>query len=105
MSLYDPARKPQVDPADAVLVVHEFLERCRAWAVEREIPKRLQRVAQDADPAEAGKLHEWVAYARFVEHAMKELREGALDDWFTDGPLPDESGTGRYSRGRERETR
>ena len=92
MSLYDPARTARVEPADAVLVVHDFLRRCRQWAVEREIPARLERVARSGDPAEAGKLHEWVAYAQFVEHAMTELRDGTLDHWFTGGPRADESG-------------
>jgi len=107
MTLYDPNRAPQVDPADAVKVVEAFLEKCRAWAIEREIPKRLQRVEQTHDLAEAAKLHEWVAWERFVDHALVELRDGTLDAWFgppeasAEGPVADESDPPRYSRGEE----
>lgn len=111
--LFDPDRSVAVAPADAVRVVEAFLERCRAWAIEREIPKRLARVSETHDPAEAAKLHEWVAWERFVEHALAELRDGTLDSWFTGSDaasaspaaasLPDEPDPSRYSRG-ERET-
>lgn len=86
MALYDPARQPDVDPADAVAVVHRFLEQVRAWALTREIPRRTATVSADLDPVEAGKLHAWIAYLRFTEHALKELEDGTLDGWF--GPQP-----------------
>jgi hypothetical protein len=105
MALYDPHRQPSVDPADAIVIVHAFLERCRRWAVDQEIPKRLRKVEETHDPADAARLHEWITWERFVEHAMTELRDGRLDDWFDAGPLADETGSGRYSRGREKETR
>lgn len=111
MSLHDPNRVPSVDPADAVRIVEAFLERCRAWAVDREIPARLRRVAETHDPAEAGKLHEWVAWERFVDHTLAELRDGTLDAWFTlpepspppsgAAPLADECDPPRYSPGEE----
>jgi len=111
MSLHDPKRTPKVDPADAVRVVEAFLERCRAWAVEREIPKRLRRVEETHDPAEAARLHEWVAWERFVDHTLAELRDGTLDAWFAPpesvaapsgaAPLADESDPPRYSPGEE----
>lgn len=81
MPLYDPAHTPHVDPADAAVVVHRFLDRCRAWALERELPKRLERVAEGLDPAEAAKLHGWITWLRFVEHAQGEIVDGTLDDW------------------------
>lgn len=84
MALWDPARQPEVAPEDAVVVVHRFLERVRAWAAEREIPARTQRVATELDPAEAAKLHAWIAYLRFTEHALAELEDGTLDRWFAD---------------------
>lgn len=106
-----PIPAPAVDKADAVRIVEGFLERCRAWAIEREIPKRLRRVEETHDPAEAAKLHEWVAWERFVDHALAELRDGTLDAWFTGpdalvapsgtAPLADESDPARYSPGEE----
>lgn len=85
MVLYDPSRTPEVASADAVLIVHDFLQRCRRWAAEREIPARLQQVQADLDPQDAARLQQWIAYLRFTEHAIEELESGRLDHWFTDG--------------------
>lgn len=93
MPLYDPERAPDVAPEDAVAVVHDFLRRCRDWAVEREIPKRLHRVAEGQEPAEAAKLHEWIAWRRYVEHALQELEAGTLDSWFVPEATPPDSQT------------
>ncbi|MCB9665867.1 MAG: hypothetical protein H6732_17305 [Alphaproteobacteria bacterium] len=82
MTLYDPTRPAEVDPADAVLVVHDFLTRVRTWCEEQEIPKRLARVAQSQAPADAASLHAWLTYLRFTEHALAELEDGTLDRWF-----------------------
>jgi hypothetical protein len=91
--LYDPARAPAVDPADAVVVVHRFLERCAAWGAEREIPARLERMRIDPSPENAAKLHAWASWVAFVRHALQELESGALDRWFTEPP--DAEGVGR----------
>jgi hypothetical protein len=83
--LFDPDRHhPAVPPEDAVLVVRDFLLRARAWATEREIPKRLARVADGSDHVEAGKLASWVAWRDFIDHTVRELEDGTLDAWFSD---------------------
>ena len=82
--LYDPERAVAVDPRDAVVVARAFLLRCRAWGAEREIPKRLERLARDPTPEEAARLHAWTSWVAFVDHAVAELERGDLDDWFTD---------------------
>lgn len=82
MPLYDPEHRARPAPRDAVCVVHDFLRRCRQWAAEKEIPKRLERVADGLQTEEAAKLHAWVAYLRFTEHALAELEAGKLDHWF-----------------------
>lgn len=86
MTLYDPTRPAQVEPADAVLVVHRFLQQVHAWCAEQEVPKRLTRVAQSQDPADAASLHAWITYQRFTEHALRELEDGTLDRWFAAEP-------------------
>lgn len=83
MTLYDPHRRPAVEAADAICVAHDFLGRCRRWALDRELPSRVEKVKTDLRPEDAAKLHEWIAYLRFVEHTMRELEAGTLDDWFT----------------------
>lgn len=88
MPLYDPDRTVDLDPRDAVRVAHDFMIRCRDWAVEREIPKRLQRAADGLDPDDAASLHAWIAWMRFCEHAIQELEDGTLDPWFTGGSPP-----------------
>jgi len=92
MALFDPERPVDVAPEDAVRVVHDFLERCRAWAIEQEIPKRLRRVEEGQDPAEAAKLHGWITWRRFCEHALREIEDGTLDAWFDGEPAGDDSG-------------
>lgn len=82
MPLFDPQAKPEVTPAAAAHAAHAFLSRCRDWARDREIPDRLERVEVSKDPLEAAKLHEWIAYLRFIEHTLAELEAGALDHWF-----------------------
>ncbi len=82
MALIDEGRAARVAPADAAAVVHAFLGRCRRWALEREIPARAEKAAASLDPADAARLHEWVAYLRFTEHTLRELEEGRLDHWF-----------------------
>lgn len=86
MALFDPTRTSAVDPRDAVLVVHGFLTRCIDWAHTREIGPRLDRVRDTLDPIEAGKLHAWVAWVRFCEHARREIEDGTLDAWFQEPP-------------------
>ena len=85
--LYDPNRPAEVDPADAVVVVHRFLERCAGWATERELPQRLERLRAATDPAEAQRvaasLHAWASWLAFVRHAQAEIESGGLDRWFT----------------------
>jgi hypothetical protein len=83
MPLYQPENPPPINPRAAAHAVHNFLTRCRAWALEREIPKYRELVEQTNDPAEAAKLHEWITYLRFTEHAIAELERGELDHWFT----------------------
>lgn len=78
----DPSRPVSINPDDAMIVTHRFLERCRQWAIEREIPKRLQRVGAGLDPDEAARLHGWICWLRFIEHAQQELTDGTLDRWF-----------------------
>src|SRR5262245_53346018 len=95
-ALYDPTRTVDMDPADAVIVVHRFLEKCAAWAERREIPKTVDRVRTASDPQEAAsqaaRLHAWTSWLAFVRHAQSELRSGSLDRWFT--PPPDGRGDG-----------
>ena len=66
----------------AITSVHQFLERCRTWGTEREIPKLLARLAEHATPSDASRLHEWTTWVAFVDHAMAELESGTLDHWF-----------------------
>jgi hypothetical protein len=75
----------QVEPAEAVKVVHEFLRKCRDWATEREIPARIERLQADPTPEQAAKLHAWTSWVAFVDHATRELEDGTLDHWFTGG--------------------
>ena len=86
--LWDPERRPVVDPADALAIAHAFAVRCRAWAVEREIPRRVQDLASDPRQESAAKLHAWVAWRDFLDHALGELENGTLDHWFE---APDKS--------------
>jgi hypothetical protein len=86
MSLYEPGRTPDVEPEDAIVVVHRFLQQARTWATDREIPKRLDRVSDGAGHSEAAKLAAWVAWRDFVDHALRELEDGTLDDWFARPP-------------------
>jgi hypothetical protein len=86
MPLFDRARPVAVAPADQAAVVHAFLEKCRDWASDREIPKRLAVAAES--PEAAAKLHAWVAYRAFVEHALREVEDGTLDAWFSEPDRP-----------------
>lgn len=81
---YDPDHAPSIDGRDAAAVVHRFLVRCRAWGADREVPARLERVRNHPVPEEAAKLHAWVAWVAFVDHALRELESGKLDDWLVD---------------------
>lgn len=86
MSTDDPllGRRPgePVDPIDAAHEVRRFLLRCRAWATERELPVRRERLQTSDDPADAAKLHGWLTYIRFLDHTLAELDDGTLDHWF-----------------------
>lgn len=82
MTLFDPHRDVSVAPQDAVVIAHAFVEKCRQWALEREIPRRTQRLAAQHDPLEAEKLAAWRSYVTFLDHTLRELEDGTLDGWF-----------------------
>ena len=75
-------------PAAAALTAHRFLLRCRQWAVEIELPKCRERVQQSTDPEDAARLHQWISYLQFTDHAIAELESGALDHWFVPDSNP-----------------
>jgi hypothetical protein len=81
-ALYDPTHRGEVVPVDAVAVVHAFLERCQAWAVDREIPARALSLQESPTAEAAAKLHAWTIYRDFVAHTLSELEDGTLDHWF-----------------------
>lgn len=81
--LWDPERVPQVDPRDAVRIVHAFLDRCAEWAEVRELPSRLEQMRAEPTADHAAKLHQWATWLAFVRHAQQEIEEGRLDRWFT----------------------
>jgi hypothetical protein len=88
---------PLPDPAQGVQAAHHFVERCRRWAAEREVPRRLAELADPAlDPRQraerAARLHEWLAFAAFLDHARRELEDGTLDAWFLEAPAGGTSG-------------
>jgi hypothetical protein len=88
------ARAPgPVAPADALHVAHDFVQKCRRWAEEKELPKRRQAVEHSDDPALAAKLQAWVSYAEFLDHTLRELESGTLDHWFLTSELPEGGGT------------
>jgi hypothetical protein len=80
--LYDPDLDPDLPPEQAILAVRRFLLQARAWASEREIPRRAERVGAGAPHDEAAKLHAWVAWRDFIDRAVRELEDGTLDGWF-----------------------
>ena len=82
--LFDPSREPEVDPKDAVVVVHRFLQRCRDWGRDTELPVRIERVRVHPTPDEAARLPTRAAWVAFTEHALCELERGDLDHWFAD---------------------
>ncbi len=84
MSLWDHAkdRSTSEDPALALKASHEFVLRCQDWARRVELPKLRARLERGDDPADAAKLHQWLTWLAFTEHARQELESGALDGWF-----------------------
>ncbi len=70
MSLWE--RRAPASPEEAVGAVHDFVSRCRDYAME-EIARR----------GVSGKdAREWESYLRFTEHTLRELEDGTLDHWF-----------------------
>lgn len=84
MPLFQPDHDSTASPEDEITAVHQFLKRARTWATDREIPKRLARVEAGAGAEEAAKLHAWVVWRDFIDHALTELEDGTLDHWFSE---------------------
>ncbi len=82
--LWDLPPAGEVAPQDRLRVVAEFLERSRAWGTDREIPTTLRRLAERPTSKDAARLHAWTTWVEFLDHALAELRDGRLDDWFRD---------------------
>ena len=66
------------------MVAHRFLQRCRDWGRDKELPIRIERVRVNPTPDETARLHAWAAWVAFTEHALCELERGDLDHWFAD---------------------
>lgn len=88
MPLFDPMHRPTASAEDRAAIAHDFLRRCREWAVEVELPKRRQAALQSDSPEAAAKLHQWLTYLQFTDHAIEEVEQGKLDHWFSEDPGP-----------------
>lgn len=84
MTLFDPTHIANTTPKDEIVIAHAFIQRCRSWALSREIPTRLQRLVADPTPENVAKFHAWVAFRDFLDHTLQELEDGTLDHWFDD---------------------
>jgi hypothetical protein len=77
MPLFDPERRAaaaqSVPPAAAAALVHAFLARVQAYADAKVEEKRAA--------ADAKKLADWDAFARFNRHTLGEIESGRLDSW------------------------
>jgi len=80
--LFKPNYIPDISPEDALATAHLFLEFCRNWAAEKEIPERTQRFEASGNTDDATRIREWQIYLDFTEHAISELETGTLDHWF-----------------------
>ena len=78
-------------PEQAITTVHGFLERCRSWGTDREIPKLLARLSASATTSDAARLHQWTTWVAFLDHAIQELEDGTLDSWFGDPGAPSDA--------------
>ena len=82
MAHFDPNVPPTGTPTQRAAIAHDFLQRCRTWALERELPRRRSAAQTSDDPADAAKLHQWLTWLAFTEHALAEIESGKLDPWF-----------------------
>ena len=62
-------------------VVLEYLKRCNTYA-EDSITRKTER-------GEEEQIESWKSYIQFNDHAIEEIKNGTLDNWFT--PLPTSS--------------
>ena len=82
-----PRPPPRDRPEDALAVIHDFVSRCRQWANDIEIPKRLRTLEDVPEEAQIASLQRWVTYLAMTEHTLRELEDGTLDHWFQEhGP-------------------
>lgn len=66
------APSEEASPEQKIAAVHDFVGRCRSYAVT-EISRR----------RESGKAtEEWEIYLRFTDVTLRELGDGTLDTWF-----------------------
>lgn len=88
--LFAPDHDPDVDPRDAIAIVHKFLSQCQEWAIKQELPKTQQALLEKPDAAAAARHYQWCTYLEFTDHALQELEVGTLDKWFLQKTRTDE---------------
>lgn len=86
MPHFDRSHTPSATPAERAAIAHDFLVRCREWATEVELPKRRREALESDAPEAAAKLHQWLTWLAFTEHALAEIESGKLDPWFEVDP-------------------
>ena len=66
---------------DRKQVVLDYLTRCNAYAMDS--------IARKTERGEKEQTASWESYIQFNDHAIEEIKNGTLDNWFT--PLPTKS--------------
>jgi len=69
---------------DKKLIIIDFLQRCNTYSEQMLEGYEKQLEGNDVIPASEiqQKIHDWVTYRKFNEHAIGELELEALDNWF-----------------------
>tara|TARA_B100000214_G_C23840834_1_gene568708 strand:+ start:223 stop:459 length:237 start_codon:yes stop_codon:yes gene_type:complete len=69
-----------MDKEDTRFAVTSFLQMCVEYS-DNSIQRKTQRLSDENSDELKQEIDKWVAYKEFTEYAIKELKQGELEDW------------------------
>jgi hypothetical protein len=82
MTLFKPDYVPDISPEEALYAARKFILRCQDWVLSNKIYEMTEGKGQQNSRNSQASQDKWELYIEFLNHTIRELEQGKLDNWF-----------------------